>query len=62
MALEEPNNAQAGFISVIVGAGAAWFGLYVNSKNDNNLPAKPKKTKDTDRTKDTVTDTKNGKY
>ena len=31
MALEEPNNAQAGLISVIVGAGAAWFGLYVNS-------------------------------
>ena len=23
--------AQAGFVSVIVGAGAAWFGLYVNS-------------------------------
>ena len=31
MALPEPNNAQAGLISVIVGAGAAWFGLYVNS-------------------------------
>ena len=31
MALEDPNNAQAGLISVIVGAGAAWFGLYVNS-------------------------------
>jgi len=25
-----PNNAQAGFVSVIVGAGAAWFGLYLN--------------------------------
>ena len=25
-----PNNAQAGFVSVIVGAGAAWFGIYVN--------------------------------
>ena len=33
MALPEPNNAQAGFVSVIVGAGAAWFGLYVNSKS-----------------------------
>jgi len=32
MALDVPNNAQAGFVSVIVGAGAAWFGLYVNSK------------------------------
>ena len=31
MLLENPNNAQAGFVSVIVGAGAAWFGLYVNS-------------------------------
>ena len=33
MALPEPNNAQAGFVSVVVGAGAAWFGLYVNSGN-----------------------------
>tara|TARA_R100001369_G_scaffold61206_1_gene88077 strand:- start:236 stop:382 length:147 start_codon:yes stop_codon:yes gene_type:complete len=30
MDLAEPNNAQAGFVSVVVGAGAAWFGLYVN--------------------------------
>ena len=30
MQLSEPNNAQAGFVSVVVGAGAAWFGLYVN--------------------------------
>ena len=34
MALPEPNNAQAGFVSVIVGAGAAWFGLYVNGKSN----------------------------
>ena len=33
MSLPDPNNAQAGFVSVIVGAGAAWFGLYVNSKS-----------------------------
>ena len=33
MALPEPNNAQAGFVSVVVGAGAAWFGLYVNGKS-----------------------------
>ena len=32
MALEAPNNAQAGLVSVVVGAGAAWFGLYVNGK------------------------------
>ena len=31
MLLPEPNNAQAGLVSVVVGAGAAWFGLYVNS-------------------------------
>tara|TARA_R100000315_G_C5135108_1_gene77215 strand:+ start:114 stop:356 length:243 start_codon:yes stop_codon:yes gene_type:complete len=30
MSLPDPNNAQAGFVSVVVGAGAAWFGLYVN--------------------------------
>lgn len=31
MKLEEPNTSQAGLISVIVGAGAVWFGHYVNS-------------------------------
>lgn len=31
MNLEDPSNAQAAFISTIVGAGAAWFGLYVGS-------------------------------
>jgi len=31
MALPEPTNSQSAFISVIVGAGAAWFGLYVSS-------------------------------
>ena len=30
MNLPDANNAQAGFVSVVVGAGAAWFGLYVN--------------------------------
>ena len=35
MALENPNNAQAGLVSVVVGAGAAWFGLYVNGKKTN---------------------------
>ena len=30
MKIPDPNNAQAGFVSVVVGAGAAWFGLYVN--------------------------------
>jgi hypothetical protein len=31
MGLEDPTLAQAGFVSTIVGAGAAWFGLYVGS-------------------------------
>jgi hypothetical protein len=26
--LEAPNTEQAGFVSVLVGTGAAWFGLY----------------------------------
>ena len=29
--LEEPTMEQSGLISILVGAGAAWFGLYVNS-------------------------------
>ena len=33
MALPEPSMEQAGLVSVIVGAGAAWFGLYVNSRS-----------------------------
>ena len=37
MTLAEPNMAQSGFVSVIVGAGAAWFGLYVNSGTGKNL-------------------------
>ena len=36
MVLPEPNMAQAGLVSVVVGAGAAWFGLYVNSTSENN--------------------------
>jgi hypothetical protein len=31
MALPAPTNSQSAFVSVIIGAGAAWFGLYVNS-------------------------------
>jgi hypothetical protein len=31
MALEAPIGEQAALVSVVVGAGAAWFGLYVNS-------------------------------
>jgi len=42
MALPEPTNAQAAFISTIVGAGAAFFGLYVG-KSGSPLPKGRKK-------------------
>ena len=31
MDLEAPNFEQSGLISVVVGAGAAWFGLYAGT-------------------------------
>lgn len=31
MLLENPNNAQAGLVSAVIAAGAAWFMAYVNS-------------------------------
>ena len=40
MALPDPTNAQAAFISTIVGAGAAFFGLYVGKPS-----APPRKRK-----------------
>ena len=43
MDLPQPNIEQSGLISVLVGAGAAWFGLYVNSaakEHDTNKNAK----------------------
>ena len=42
MALPDPTNAQAAFISTIVGAGAAFFGLYVG-KGGSPLPKARKK-------------------
>ena len=49
MALPEPNNAQAGLVSVVVGAGAAWFGLYCNSSKTSGTPPKVSKKKKTTR-------------
>ena len=43
MALDAPNNAQAGFVSVVVGAGAAWFGIYVNGKSSKVQSSKEPK-------------------
>lgn len=36
MALPAPTMEQAGLVSVIIGAGAAWFGLYVNSGSNKD--------------------------
>jgi hypothetical protein len=36
MAIPDPSMPQAGLVSVITGAGAAWFGLYVNSTSGNS--------------------------
>ena len=38
--LPAPTMEQSGLISILVGAGAAWFGLYVNSaakEHDSNV-------------------------
>ena len=43
MDLPEPTMEQSGLISILVGAGAAWFGLYVNSaakEHDTNANSK----------------------
>ena len=34
MALEDPTMEQSGLISIVVGAGAAWFGLYAGTAKD----------------------------
>ena len=34
IALPDPTMEQSGLISIVVGAGAAWFGLYVNTNGD----------------------------
>ena len=32
MALATPNAEQSAFVIAVVGAGAAWFGMYLNTK------------------------------
>ena len=34
MSITDPSFEQSGLISIVVGAGAAWFGLYTNSHKD----------------------------
>ena len=35
MSIPTPNAEQAGLVSIVVGAGAAWFGLYTGSSKKN---------------------------
>lgn len=51
MALPDPNTQQAGLVSVIVGAGAAWFGLYVNSSSTKFEQVEITTSKDSSKTK-----------
>ena len=45
MALESPSFEQSGLISIVVGAGAAWFGLYAGtSGSSKSFKAKLVKT------------------
>ena len=37
MSLPEPTNAQSAFVSVVVGAEAAWFGLYVGGSKQASV-------------------------
>lgn len=44
MGIPVPNPAQAAFASAVIAAGAAWFGLYVNSSTatDTSTTNQPK--------------------
>ena len=37
MTLPEPTNAHSAYVSVVVGAGAAWFGLYVGGSKQASV-------------------------
>ena len=37
MSLPDPSLEQSGLISIIVGAGAAWFGLYAGTSNSEKF-------------------------
>lgn len=42
MSLPDPTNAQSGFVSVMIGAGAGFYGIYVNGKaNTASKPTAP---------------------
>jgi len=39
-----PTNAQSAFVAVVVGAGAAWFGLYVGGSKQAVVKVENKET------------------
>jgi hypothetical protein len=41
MLLPDPNTQQAGLVSVLVGVGAAWFGLYISGTPTQHTTAMP---------------------
>ena len=41
MDLPDPTLEQSGLISVLVGAGAAWFGLYTSSASKEHGDSNP---------------------
>ena len=47
MAMPDPTNAQAGFCSIIVGAGAGWFAIYVNGTRATVSVTQKTEVKDT---------------
>jgi len=51
MGLEDPTMQQSGLISVVVGAGAAWFGLYTNSSKSKGDFTKGANKNDKERAK-----------
>ena len=46
MALPNPTMEQSGLVSIVVGAGAAWFGLYTGSSKNAPPPSNSSKEKD----------------
>ena len=42
MNLSAPSMEQSGLVSVVVGAGAAWFGLYTGSSKSQELQLRGK--------------------
>ena len=42
MALQDPTMEQSGLVSIVVGAGAAWFGLYTGSGSKTKVERPPR--------------------